>query len=162
MSPSFLTALLAGDHAEAERLIGASVPREFALEVDGLLRLRLAEMEADPDQQPWLLRAVVRRQDGAMIGHVGFHDPPRAGGEVEVGYVIFPEHQRQGYAVEAVEALFAWAEREHGITRFVASIAPANVSSLSMAAKLGFRQIGTQWDEEDGDELVFERVQSNQ
>jgi RimJ/RimL family protein N-acetyltransferase len=48
------------------------------------------------------------------------------------------------------------AAREHGVERFFVSIAPDNASSLAMAAKLGFRQVGEQIDEEDGLEYVFE------
>ena len=55
----------------------------------------------------WLVRAVVLPETRELIGHVGFHGPPgvnslKAADAVEVGYTIFPEHRRQGYATEAV------------------------------------------------------------
>jgi hypothetical protein len=55
------------------------------------------------------------------------------GGEdaLEIGYGILPEHRRQGYATEAVEALIGWA-RTQGIDHFVASVAPANEPSLAI------------------------------
>jgi len=67
-----------------------------------------------------------------------------------------PNHRRQGYATEAARAMMDWAAREHGVERFFVSIAPDNASSLAMAAKLGFRQVGEQIDEQDGLEYVFE------
>jgi RimJ/RimL family protein N-acetyltransferase len=36
------------------------------------------------------------------------------------------------------------------------SISPRNEPSLALARKLGFEQVGEQFDEEDGLELVFE------
>jgi RimJ/RimL family protein N-acetyltransferase len=90
------------------------------------------------------------------VGHIGFHGPPDAGGRVEVGYTVLPERRRQGLATEACLALFAWARDEHGVARFRASVSPDNEPSLAVVQKLGFRQTGRQWDDVDGEELVFE------
>ena len=38
-----------------------------------------------------------------------------------------------------------------------ASVSPGNAASLSLIAGYGFTQVGEQWDEEDGLELVYER-----
>lgn len=95
-----------------------------------------------------------------LIGHVGFHGPPginslRAANAVEIGYTIFPEHRRNGYATEAVEALLDWG-RAQGIHRFVASVGPGNEPSLRIVQRLGFVEVGRHWDDEDGEELEFE------
>jgi [ribosomal protein S5]-alanine N-acetyltransferase len=37
-----------------------------------------------------------------------------------------------------------------------ATISPGNVASLATIAKFGFAEVGEQWDEEDGRELIFE------
>jgi RimJ/RimL family protein N-acetyltransferase len=52
--------------------------------------------------------------------------------------------------------MFDWAARTHGVGRFRASIAPDNEPSLALIDRLGFEQVGDQWDEEDGLELIFE------
>jgi [ribosomal protein S5]-alanine N-acetyltransferase len=96
-----------------------------------------------------------------MIGHIGFHGPPGVNGPakpgaLEVGYTVFEPFRRQGYASEAVVAILRWAEAEHGVRHFVASVGPWNEPSLALVRRLGFRQTGTQWDDEDGEELVFE------
>jgi RimJ/RimL family protein N-acetyltransferase len=75
---------------------------------------------------------------------------------VEIGYTLLPDARGQGYAIEAVRAAFEWATRVHGIRHFRASVSPDNERSLNLIAKLGFRQTGDQWDDEDGLELVFE------
>jgi ribosomal-protein-alanine N-acetyltransferase len=157
MSPTFMHASLDGDLERAAALIGASLPDDWPGRTARTMRYRLAQLAEDPNSQEWLLRAMVLRSEAPrVIGHIGFHAPPDARGAVEVGYTVIPSHQRQGYATEAVKALFAWATQEHQITHFKASIAPTNTPSLSLAHNLGFHQTGSQWDEEDGEELIFE------
>ena len=164
LAPKAIDALVNGRRAEAEAAIGASIPDWWPDEHDSrFLRYRARQLENDPTAEPWLVRAVVRREpDREMIGHAGFHGPPGVNGKkdpaaVEVGYTIFEPHRGRGYATEAVRALIDFAAAEHGIERFVASVAPTNAPSLAIVRKLGFVQTGEQWDEEDGLELVFER-----
>lgn len=157
MSPGFMDALLAGDREAAGVLLGASVPDEWPDEDDRwLLRLRSEQIREDASTVPWLVRAIVRSADDRMVGHIGFHGPPDDKGIVEVGYTVLPEFRRSGYAEEAVRAMLDWAHERHGITRFRASVAPDNDPSLALVEKLGFFQVGVQWDERDGRELVFE------
>ena len=96
-----------------------------------------------------------------MVGHAGFHGPPGVNGPeqpeaVELGYTVFPEFRGRGLATEAARALMDWAREAHGVSHFIASVAPGNKPSLAIVGKLGFVQTGEQWDEEDGLELVFE------
>jgi RimJ/RimL family protein N-acetyltransferase len=156
MSYAFMQSSLDGRVAEAAALLGASLPCDWPRGAEHVLSLRIAQLAEDPASQPWLLRAIVLRERPIMIGRTNFHAPPDASGAVENGYSIEPEHRRRGCAQEAVEAMFAWALREHPITRFIASVSPTNEPSLGLTRKLGFRPIGTQWDEIDGEELVFE------
>lgn len=158
MSLPFMRALLDRDLATAEAEIGAAVPPDLPDGLDQFLRFRIADMEVDPAWQPWLGRAIVLDDaDGRrIIGSAGFHAPPDADGRVEIGYRVRPEHRRRGVATEVVRALFDWAAREHGVTRFRASIAPDNVPSRAIVARLGFRQVGVQIDDIDGEEHVFE------
>jgi [ribosomal protein S5]-alanine N-acetyltransferase len=142
---------------------GLGAPEGWPDAHDGsFLRLRADQMRRSPERQEWLVRAVVLAEDGRpMIGHAGFHGPPGVNGPqaadaVELGYTIFEPYRGRGYATEAAQALMDWARREHGIRRFIASVAPGNEPSLAIVRKLGFVQTGTQWDEEDGEELVFE------
>ena len=163
MSAEFLAALLAGDRAEAQRLAGVTIPDDWPDEHDeGFLRLRLQQTRHDPELEQWLVRALVLPARGRpMIGHAGFHGKPgtnalRKPGAVEIGYTIFQPYRGRGYATEAVAALLEWARTQRGVERFVASVAPGNASSLAIVRKLGFEQTGAVWDEEDGEELVFE------
>jgi ribosomal-protein-alanine N-acetyltransferase len=157
MSPEFMRASLDGDLVLAARLLGAALPSDWPVAAAGTLRRRLHQLAHDPCEQPWLLRAMLSRSTPrTLVGRIGFHAPPDARGAVEIGYAVEPEYRRHGYATEAVEAMLAWARREHGIRRFVASVSPTNAPSLAIVKKFGFVQTGSQWDDEDGEELVFE------
>ena len=163
ISPAIAEAIVEGRRDVAERLLGATIPTGWP---DGhdqrFLRLRLQQLERDPEAQQWLVRALVRREsDPSMIGHAGFHGAPGVNGEkrtgaLELGFTVFPPYRGAGYAREAAAALIEWARREHGIRDFVASVSPENPPSLAIVRRLGFVQTGDQWDEEDGMELVFE------
>jgi len=159
LSPLILEALLDGRRGDAGAELSARLPVDWPdADVEPFLRLRLGQMVEDPEAQRWLVRALVRRHDRVMVGHAGFHGPPGFGGlapgKAELGYTVFPAFRGRGYATEAALALMEWAEGR-GISRFVASVGPANAPSLAIVRKLGFVQTGEQWDE-DGLELVFE------
>ncbi len=150
---------LEGRRAEAADALGAALPDDWPGDLERLLQLRLRQVRADPAVQPWLLRAMVRRTPSRlMVGYIGFHGAPSPRGSVEVGYTVLAEHRRQGYAFEAAVALLGWAGDAHGIRHVVASVSPKNGPSLALVRKLGFTQTGTQWDDVDGEELVFERL----
>jgi RimJ/RimL family protein N-acetyltransferase len=162
LSSEIVQPLLAGRRSEAEERGGFSLPPGWPNEHDRrFLELRLRQATENPAEAPWLVRAVVlRNEQRPMIGHAGFHGAPGTNARhepraVELGYTVFPEHRRRGYATEAVRALLAWAERQ-GIRHFIASVGPRNVPSLALVRRLGFHEVGRHWDEEDGEELEFE------
>jgi ribosomal-protein-alanine N-acetyltransferase len=156
LAPEVIETLLKSGSGAASDVAGYQIPAHWPGHEAGFLKLRLGQMRNDPSWRQWLVRAVLLRADGQMIGHAGFHDPPRKGGKLELGYTIFPAFRRQGYATEAARALMDWAKRTHGIRRFVASVSPTNEPSLAVVRRLGFVRTGVQWDEEDGEEIVFE------
>jgi [ribosomal protein S5]-alanine N-acetyltransferase len=159
MSVRFMEALVAGDTEAASAAIGAVVPEKLRDGLEDFLRYRLAQLAADPSIRGWLGRAMVLTEpDGTrrVIGTVGFHGPPDDRGRLEIGYSVQAAYRRQGFAREAVRAMFDWAAREHGIHRFIASISPGNEASRALTRELGFVQTGEQMDEIDGLELVFE------
>jgi len=157
LSPQLVEAILEARHDE----LGFTVPDGWPDAHDRrFLAYRLRQMGSDEALGRWLVRGIVLPGTGELIGHVGFHGPPginslKAPDAVEVGYTIFPEHRRQGYATEAVVGLLDWARGE-GIHRFVASVGPGNEPSLAIVRRLGFVEVGRHWDDEDGEELEFE------
>jgi RimJ/RimL family protein N-acetyltransferase len=159
-----MRATLERDLQRASAELGAEVPPDIYDRLGGLFMLRTAQLEVDPDGAAWLARAMVVSEGGGplrpdaplrrrMIGSIGFHSEP-SHGVVEIGYHVEPGYRRQGYASEAVGAMLDWASG-HGIHRIRAAVSPTNAASLGVVRRFGFRQTGSQWDEEDGEELVF-------
>lgn len=116
------------------------------------------EESAKLNQPPYSDRAVVRKQTGAVIGAIGLvpcidafgllpgfapskSGPPSRATSAEVGlfYAISLAHQRQGYAVEAAQALVDFAFRELGLGRLVAATEHDNAASIAVMRKLGMR-----------------------
>ncbi len=158
MSMAFMRALVARDLAAAEAEIGAIVPVGMADELDDYLRDRIADQPLDPQGWSWLGRATILTEpDGTrrIIGSCGFHAPPGPDRRVEVGCSVESTHRRQGVGTEVLQALFDWA-RGQGVDRFRASIVPDNVASLAMVKRLGFREVGVEIDDIDGEVIVLE------
>ena len=161
LSLAQLERLAAGDASTVGAELGATFSAEWVDDVRGLAARRAQQLRQQPDDGPWLLRPILLRSangvsPGTALGYLNFHGAPDEHGMVEIGYMLLPETRAQGYAIEAVRAAFDWATRVHGIRRFRASVSPDNERSLNLVSKLGFRQTGDQWDDEDGLELVFE------
>ena len=163
MGPPLLEALLARDHELAEKIGGFSVPEDLALSVR-TIEMRLRQLHAKPEIQPWLLRAIVLKRSKTMCGRIGFHSNPGpedlrkvAADGVELGYEVGESFRRQGIARESAIAMMKWAYEQHRQRCFVLSIDPENTASLSMARSMGFIEIGSHVDEVDGLELYFER-----
>jgi RimJ/RimL family protein N-acetyltransferase len=156
-----LDRLAAGEGTRLSADLGASFSAEWVDDVRGLAARRARQIREHPDDAPWLLHPILRRSPdpaspSEALGYLNFHGAPDERGMVEIGYMLLPEARGHGYAIEAVRAAFAWANRVHGIRRFRASVSPDNARSLNLIGKLGFVQVGDQWDVEDGLELVFE------
>lgn len=87
--------------------------------------------------------AIERREDGAYLGQAGFADfkrdmAPAIEGIPEMGWIMAPRAQGQGYATEAVLAGLAWADAALGRREIVAIISHANGPSIRIAEKAGF------------------------
>jgi [ribosomal protein S5]-alanine N-acetyltransferase len=161
MPPEFLAGSLQNDRAGAEAMPGVTASPEW-FDEPAIIKIMLDKVQREPSIQVWSIRGMVLRSQKRMIGHLGFHSKPDpvylrelAPGGIEIGYTVYPEFRRQGYALEAVRALIAWAYQEHQVERFVLSISPENTPSLRIAERLGFIQIGSHIDEEDGLENIY-------
>lgn len=151
-----MQAMLERDLDRASERAGIVLPPAF-LDYDWLWRYRVDQIGRDPGSEPWLVRAVIAMPEDVVVGHAGFHGPPDERGMVEIGYTILPSYRRRGYARAAVGELFRYAEADPNVRVVRASISPDNAASLAVIRPFGFEQVGEQWDEEDGLELVFER-----
>ncbi|WP_030871682.1 GNAT family N-acetyltransferase [Streptomyces violaceoruber] len=152
-----MAALLDGDLSAASKMAGVSLTEYFVTDqARWLWQFRLDQMAADPGQARWMVRQAIVGEKGLVVGHAGFHGPPDEVGMVEIGYSVVPCFRRQGYARSTLNELLRRAAEEAAVTTVRASISPANLASLATISGFGFVEVGEQWDEEDGLELVFE------
>jgi RimJ/RimL family protein N-acetyltransferase len=110
---------------------------------------------------------LVETREGQFVGTFGLLEAKRElspafhPGEIEVGWSLAPEAQGQGFALEALTAVLAWADRELPSRTLVCIINPENVRSLKLAAKTGFRERGPA-SHHGRDVIQFERVKASQ
>jgi RimJ/RimL family protein N-acetyltransferase len=161
MPLALLDAFISGDRHHARELTDYSIPDEFPGRVVKVLELRRMQLASDPAHAPWSARAMVRREDHAMVGYVNFHGPPGVNdieepGAAELGWNVFTTERCKGYATEAAQRLMDWAREEHGVRRFISSTTPDNAPSLRVHEKLGFRRTGQVVD----GEIIFELAPS--
>jgi RimJ/RimL family protein N-acetyltransferase len=150
---------LDGIRIETERLV-LRVPRIGDFD-------RFAELLADEDaarhigghapravawrrflQQPgaWLLQgfgmfSVTDRDSGLWLGQLGPWKPEGWPGN-EIGYSFHPDAWGRGYATEAGVAAIDWALEHLGWGDFIHCIAPENMASKKVAARLGSTFLG--------------------
>jgi RimJ/RimL family protein N-acetyltransferase len=95
-----------------------------------------------------------------VVGLCGYHQPPSAQGDVEIGYNIAASRERRGHATRAVAAILAIAENDPAIRKVLASTPVQNIASQRVLERNGFARIGERSDLEDG-ELILWRIETN-
>lgn len=152
-----LSALASADLESANAAAGIPLTSYFiGPDWHGVWRRRSAQVLADPGSADWITGVVWDVDRQLAVGRAGFHGPPDAAGMVEVGYAIEPAHRRQGYARAALVALLDRAAQEPAVRTVRATVSPDNAASRDLIRQYGFVEVGEQWDEEDGLEIVYE------
>jgi ribosomal-protein-alanine N-acetyltransferase len=139
-------AALEGPQALAASL-GASVPATWPPEFldPPALEFTLERLAEGPLQAGWWLHFVVLTHGPSgrvLIGSAGYKGPPSPDGMVEVGYGIVRDHQRRGYASEAVRGLVQHAFAIPAVQRVIAETLPELTPSIGVLHKCGFRLRG--------------------
>lgn len=158
LTESVFRALAAGDLDGANAASPVPLSSYFAgPDWRGVWRMRLAQVERDPASAAWVTGAIWDERQRVTVGRAGYHGPPDESGMVEIGYAVDPAYRRRGYARAALEALLDRAAREPGVRTVRVTISPDNTASYALAAQYGFVEVGEQWDDEDGLEIVYEK-----
>ena len=98
------------------------------------------ERRRSPDwSQDWLNWAA-RLRGGDYVGW--FQATVSANERADIAYLVFPAHQRRGYAVEACCAVIECLRDNYPIATLRATIDPANAPSIALAQRLGMTQAG--------------------
>lgn len=152
-------AMLAGDSARLLALTGASFPEPAGappLMADFLPFLR-DRLRAHPDEEGWWSWLAVQRQTREAVGSLGLAGKPNAEGHVLLGYSLYPAAQGHGYAIEAAGAVMAWAFEHPAVAAVRATVPTWHARSIRVAERLGMQRVGTGYDPEAGEIILFER-----
>ena len=110
--------------------------------IAGLIEEMQTKQPGELEPQPWYQMTIERVEDGAVVGDVGIGFGVPGERQVELGYRVHPDHQRRGYAREALAAAIGYLIEHHAIHRFVGIAAAPNVASIAVLRALGFRHEG--------------------
>lgn len=89
----------------------------------------------------WGVLCTVQRSSARFIGRFG-PSKPFGWPCVEVGWMLLPEFQGKGYAVEGAIAAMDFSFLEPGETRVIHTIRPARTAPQKLATRLGSRSPG--------------------
>lgn len=154
---SVIEALGNGDLQSARDLYAPELtPYLISDECRSVWRMRTAQIKLDPSDALWVTRLVISSETGAVVGRAGYHGQPNEAGMVEIGYSIDPLFRRQGHARAALKILLDVAVDDARIKLVRVSVRPDNLPSRRLIDQYGFSEVGTQWDEEDGLEVILE------
>ena len=83
------------------------------------------------------LWALVEKESGRIIGKAGIT-------EGELGYHIYPEFRRKGFAFEACEKICIYGKEKMGLSRIFLRTGKENSASIALAVRLGFSPMKTE------------------
>lgn len=95
------------------------------------------EMQREQDERAGLWRIDLLTEPG-LIGTAGLVRM-RPDSPLEILWTLDPRHWQRGYANEAARAVLAYAFDDLGLQRVHAGVDAANLRSLRLAQRLGFR-----------------------
>lgn len=101
---------------------------------------RFVQMFVDQQQQrprTHYQLAVVRRDDGRLIGNAGIRLSAPGATTAEIGYELAPDEWGQGFATEAMRRVLRFGREELGVRRVTAWTVADNVASIRVLEKLG-------------------------
>ena len=86
---------------------------------------------------------ITLKSNGKFIGTCGFTSVDFENSRAEIGYVLNPSYQKNGYAVEAVKRVLDYSFYDLEFNRVEAKVMEGNEPSISLLKKIGMRHEGT-------------------
>lgn len=88
----------------------------------------------------WIMYAIERLDDGALIGEVGIYIEAARTGTGDIGWSLHPAHHGKGHATAAARLLLDHVFGERGLQRVTASMSAQNAPSIRLCERLGMRR----------------------
>lgn len=129
--------------------------------IDAVLQTARLELRLTSHPTQWQFREVFLSSSNEKVGEINFHRSPAGDeftpvGTVEVGVEIAEMYRGNGFASEALMAMWLWAVEHEEIKVLRYTVSATNHPSMRIIQKFGFNHVGQQIDEEDGPEEIFE------
>ena len=86
--------------------------------------------------------AIVRREDGRLIGNCGLRRKPDNEWEGDIGYELSPRYWGYGYATESARAMVDFGFRDLSLQRISSWCIADNVASARVLERIGFQKEG--------------------
>lgn len=100
---------------------------------------RINELQAAGRAGFW---AVELRETDELVGATLCQPIPGGDGEHEIGWHVFPQHQRRGYATEIGRGAATYGFDVLGLDEVIAVVIPDNEPSLAVARAIGMQAQG--------------------
>ena len=155
-APHLITLFETQDDVPALSDLDIRNPHRVLVDSAGPLHWRVPQVKKDPSVNKWFVRWIVLRENRHIIGSMSFHGPPDENGMMEIGLGIEPTYQNQGFAKEALLGMWQWALVSPEVKRLRYTVSPANLPSVALIRHFQFPLVGSQIDEVDGVEEIYE------
>ncbi|MFO7862550.1 MAG: GNAT family protein [Salinivirgaceae bacterium] len=113
-----------------------SIPNSIS-DVEAFIH-KLAKYINEPSS--WFQLVIIEQASEKLIGDLGIHFFGSENKQTEIGCTLNKHYHHKGYATEAVERVIEYLFNDLNKHRIIASIDPANKSSIGLVERLGFRK----------------------
>lgn len=84
---------------------------------------------------------IIREEDRVVVGSIGFKGKPNNEGEVEIGYGLSKDFEKNGYMTEGIKQICKWALEQKKISSIAADTDFDNFPSQRILQRCGFEKI---------------------
>lgn len=107
-----------------------------------ILQMQLEATKQDESNYMWhSFWIIIRKADRKAIGLIDFKDIPNKENQVEIGYGLGKQYEKQGYMTETVEKLCDWALKKDNVKHIIAETELDGYASQNVLKRCGFKQL---------------------
>jgi RimJ/RimL family protein N-acetyltransferase len=123
--------------ALASMILGEQIDREIKAAMRASLEDVIRSKKQDQWYADWQSVLIILRSEKVIIGGFCFQRYPDENGTVQIGYMIRPEYQREGYMTEALKKGISWIFERPDISALLAETTKSNIASQNVLQHLG-------------------------
>ena len=121
----------------ASMILGEQIDREIKAAMRTSLENVIRDKKQDQWYTDWQSVLIIVKEENTIIGGFCYQRYPDEEGTVQIGYMIQPEYQRNGYMTEALKRGIAWIFERHDISAVLAETTKSNLPSHKVLQKIG-------------------------